>query len=101
MAATISHDIRLTSLADIVEALDGPIAITECSSATHNRCELTKLCPARSNLQLINQAVLGALDNITLAQMTRPLKEEIVFKDRPAKDNHGSINDYQLSTLNQ
>ena len=72
------------TLADIVESLDGPIAITECSSATHNRCELTKLCPARSNLQLINQAVLGALDNITLAQMTRPLGHDIVFMERSA-----------------
>ncbi len=76
------------TLAEIVTALDGPIEITECSSKTHNRCGLTNGCPARSNLQLINQAVLGALDNITLAQMTRPLIHDIVFMDRamPGKE---------------
>ena len=73
------------TLAQIVVALDGPIEITECSSKTRNRCEISNGCPARSNLQLINQAVLGALDNITLAQMTRPLSQNIVFMERSAR----------------
>ena len=66
-------------LDEIVSVLDGPIAITECSSASGNRCSHTLRCPARSNLQLINRAVLTALQNITLADMTRPLPQDLVF----------------------
>src|SRR2546429_466795 len=68
------------TVADIVTALDGPIAITECSGSHPVRCEYVRLCPARSNLQRINQAVLSALENITLAEMTRPLPQDLVFK---------------------
>lgn len=74
------------TLADIVAALDGPISLTECSSHSRDRCEITRTCPARSNLQRINDAVLGALSNITLAEMTRPLPQPVLLMDRrPAR----------------
>src|SRR5688572_18882356 len=64
----LSRPAQEISLSEIVAALDGPIAITECSTHGKRRCELELLCPARSNLQLINGAVLQALEGITLAQ---------------------------------
>jgi FeS assembly SUF system regulator len=76
------EDIKLD---EIVSILDGPIAITECSSATGNRCTHTVRCPARSNLQMINNAVLTALRNISLADMTRPLVQDIVFVQQAPK----------------
>ena len=36
-------------------------------------CELEAGCPVRSNWQRINEAVRGALEGITLAEMTSPL----------------------------
>lgn len=69
------------TLADILVALDGPIALTDCSSEK-GACQLTQLCPARSNLQRVNDAVLGALENINLAEMTRPLPQTITFMPR-------------------
>lgn len=72
-------------LDEIVSVLDGPIAITECSSGAGNRCSHTMRCPARSNLQLINNAVLSALQDITLADMTRPLQQDIVFLPQAPK----------------
>lgn len=71
------------TLADILVTLDGPIALTDCSDM-NGSCQLTQLCPARSNLQRVNQAVLGALENITLAEMTRPLPQDISFMSRAA-----------------
>ena len=73
------------NLDEIVTVLDGPIAITECSSVVGNRCSHTSRCPARRNLQLINYAVLTALQNITLADMTRPLPQDIAFVQRVPK----------------
>lgn len=60
------------SVAEIISALEGPVAITECSFSAPGRCQLEQLCPVASNWQKINQAVREALENITFAEMTHP-----------------------------
>jgi len=60
------------SMAEIIAALEGPIAITECIDESSD-CSHERLCPVRSNWQRINAAVRGALEGITLAEMTHPL----------------------------
>jgi FeS assembly SUF system regulator len=60
------------SMAEIIAALEGPIAITECIDVSSD-CSHEQLCPVRSNWQRINAAVRGALEGITLAEMTHPL----------------------------
>ncbi len=52
--------------------IEGPIAMTECSAKAPSLCELEPVCPVRSNWRRINQAVRQALENLTLADMTRP-----------------------------
>ena len=59
-------------MAEIIAALEGPIAITECIEEVGD-CAHERLCPVRSNWQRINQAVLAALQGITLAEMVHPL----------------------------
>jgi FeS assembly SUF system regulator len=61
---------------EIITALEGPVAITECIEHSPGECEHEKLCPTRGNWQLINQAVRQALERITLAEMTVPLPSE-------------------------
>lgn len=63
---------RQISMAEIIAALEGPIAITECIEVSSD-CSHETLCPVRSNWHRINAAVLGALEGITLAEMTMPL----------------------------
>jgi len=60
------------TMAEIISALEGPIAITECIEVSSD-CSHEQLCPVRSNWQRINEAVRGALEGITLAEMTSPL----------------------------
>ncbi len=60
------------TVVDIILALDGPIGLTECSAMT-GHCAHEPLCALRSNWQLVNRAVLGVLNKITLAEMCRPL----------------------------
>ncbi|HET6587869.1 MAG TPA: SUF system Fe-S cluster assembly regulator [Oleiagrimonas sp.] len=61
------------SLADIVEALEGPLGMTECSVAT-GQCDFESHCSVRGNWQRINQAVGGALKAMSLADMLQPAK---------------------------
>lgn len=63
------------SVADIIAAIEGPIALTECSQETPISCEIESACPVRSNWQLINRAVRSSLEKLTLAEMQRPRRE--------------------------
>ncbi len=59
-------------VAEIIGALEGPIALTKCSDHDLGRCELESLCPVGSNWQRINRAVREALEKISLGEMAHP-----------------------------
>ncbi|MGL6042592.1 MAG: SUF system Fe-S cluster assembly regulator [Sandaracinobacteroides sp.] len=56
------------SLADIVEAIDGPIALTHCGTA-HNDCTLSAACAVRPHWAPVNRAVKAALSDVSLADL--------------------------------
>lgn len=57
------------SLADIIRALEGDIALTECSQAL-SQCALELYCTMRSNWSMLNQTLQQLLGNISLALLT-------------------------------
>lgn len=61
------------AISEVITALEGPIAITECIDDGPGDCNHEPVCPMRGNWQVINRAVRRALDGITLAEMARPL----------------------------
>lgn len=63
------------SIAKIIDAMDGPISITECSSTS--KCSLESTCSTRSNWQGINHIILDALEKVNLAEMIAP-KPQVV-----------------------
>jgi FeS assembly SUF system regulator len=71
------------SMAEIIAALEGPIAITECISVESD-CSHEALCPVRGNWQRINLAVRTALEGITLAEMAQPKMQKLVTLGRGA-----------------
>lgn len=73
------------SVADIVAALQGPIALTEC--AVHQGCGIESHCGVRANWRVINDAIRSALEAVTLAQMTLPLQRSASLRgDRSGHD---------------
>ena len=58
------------SVANIIEAIEGPIALTDCLDQSNRDCMIEDSCPCKTNWQHINDAVKAALDTIPLAQMT-------------------------------
>ncbi len=65
------------SVADIIRAVEGPIALTECS--THGGgCGIESTCGTRSNWRLIDSAVRNALESVTLAQMAAPMTRRMI-----------------------
>ena len=60
------------SAADIIGALEGPIAITECSGENHDGCARLEHCEVSGHWPRINQAIHTALQSISLLEMSRP-----------------------------
>jgi FeS assembly SUF system regulator len=54
--------------AHILDALEGPFAITECSGA-HSNCGLESKCAVGHTWQRVNAAIRRALTDISLAQL--------------------------------
>ena len=59
------------SVAEVISALDGPIAVTACIEDGPGGCEIEALCPARTNWHRINDAIRSALDGISMAEMAQ------------------------------
>ncbi len=66
------------SVAQIIAAIEGPIALTECSDGT-GLCGQETQCSVRGNWQLINRAVRDALEQVTLADLARPMEQPLHF----------------------
>ena len=69
------------TMADIIAALEGPIAITECIDDSSG-CSHEALCSVRGNWQRINDAVLAALQGITLEEMAHPMAKLVTLGGR-------------------
>ena len=53
------------SAAEVIEAIEGPVALTDCSTA--DGCD--RNCPVSPRWKQVNNAVIGALQGLTLSDM--------------------------------
>jgi len=63
-----AHDI---SLADIVEAVEGPIAMSACSDGKFD-CALDAHCRVKPHMGIVGHAVRGALGAVSLTSLCGP-----------------------------
>ncbi len=69
------------SVAEIITALEGPIALTACIDGTDTSCGSLPLCSMSGHWNQVNRAIQGALEGVSLADMIpRP------FAFEPASD---------------
>jgi len=59
------------SLADIVEAVEGPIQLTTCLDSERHDCALEGGCQVRPHMGVVNEALRGALAGVSLASLAR------------------------------
>jgi Rrf2 family protein len=90
------------SVAAIVEAVDGPIALTNCLASaagadgnapagTAHDCAIEGHCGVRGHWAPINRAVRGALAAVTLADLIRPAVAPTELFSAPAAARHESV----------
>ena len=67
----LARDAADISLVEIVEAMEGPLGMTECSVHA-GACGIESSCGVRANWRRINDVVADALRKVTLAEMLAP-----------------------------
>jgi FeS assembly SUF system regulator len=82
---TLSRKPDAITMSEVIGALEGPIGVTDCCAPSSD-CGIEKSCIVKSNWMKINRVVLEALDRITLAEMTHPIR----FESSPVEWKGGS-----------
>jgi len=66
------------TLADIVEAVEGPIALTSCVEQGRHDCALEGSCNVRPHWGVVNETLRGALAKVPLTQLSSPFVSSAV-----------------------
>ncbi|MDQ2764825.1 MAG: SUF system Fe-S cluster assembly regulator [Pseudomonadota bacterium] len=65
----LNRELSAIPIADVIAAIDGPIALTACVEGSPSGCESQGLCPMRGRWDPVNDAIQKALSDISLADM--------------------------------
>ncbi len=82
----LSSDI---TVADVIAAVEGPVALTACVEGATERCDYAPLCPANGRWNDVNAAILKALENVSLRDMVAPPKTKEETEDNAKEKIHG------------
>ncbi len=76
------------SLIDVVEAMEGPIAIHDCGPGAHGSNTASCNCFMRNHLNHVNLAIRKALRDVTLEDIINPIQKfSLLDKSQPPRDN--------------
>jgi DNA-binding IscR family transcriptional regulator len=64
----LSRAAKAISVADVIQAIDGPLTVTACSTEK-NDCEQYSKCSIRDPLWQIRERIVAALGTVTLSEM--------------------------------
>jgi len=92
---SLSRGADSVRVSEIIEALEGPIALTACVDGTTDQCTIEGSCPMRGNWNTVNDAIRTALSGVTLADLLDP-GEIFPVNSLSKKTNRGPIS-YQTS----
>ena len=65
----LARNPALISVADVIQAIDGPVTVTACSSTEGNGCEQFAKCNVRDPLWRVRERILSALGECTVAEL--------------------------------
>jgi Rrf2 family protein len=64
----LGRSAQLISVADVIQAVDGPVTVTACSDTDHN-CDQYNKCSIRDPLWKIKNRILESLNTVSVAEM--------------------------------
>lgn len=68
----LARDPHEISVLEVIAAIEGKMALTECSTDVSGLCQIEPCCPIKANQRVINQAVRGVLEKVMLSDLANP-----------------------------
>ncbi len=68
------------TMADIIEAIEGPIALTACVGGEASSCTIEDHCHMGGHLARVNTAVRGALADVSLASLSATQRSKMELR---------------------
>jgi FeS assembly SUF system regulator len=81
----LARPAKAISLADVVMAFEGPIAMTQCTDGAAAECGIESRCRVHHNWLKLNRVVIGALARVNLAEMIAAEPPRLVLLDELAQ----------------
>jgi FeS assembly SUF system regulator len=81
----LARPVSEISLADIVEAVEGPIVLTMCADGVNHECVLDAHCKVKPHMSIVGDAIRSSLSAVSLAQLCSPAKAGVQERDSAAK----------------
>jgi FeS assembly SUF system regulator len=75
------------TLVDVIQAVEGPIALTACADTSDEHCSIESVCPVQGKWNRANTAVRSALAEVTLADMV----EDVAAFGVPAPQERADV----------
>jgi FeS assembly SUF system regulator len=66
---SLSRGPEAISMAQVVEALEGPISLTECGDPASHRCGIEPFCEAKASWDPVSRAIQVALEQVPLSSI--------------------------------
>ncbi|MCA1584668.1 MAG: SUF system Fe-S cluster assembly regulator [Acidobacteria bacterium] len=70
------------SVADVIQAVDGPVTVTACSDQDH-RCDQFSRCSIRDPLWKIKTRILDTLNTVTVAELAADAEQHLAPQPAP------------------
>lgn len=69
----LARSAKSISLVDVIEAMDGPLCLTDCAGKGGAECIIEGECRVRGHWRRINDAVRKSFASLSIAEMAEPL----------------------------
>ena len=90
----LARSVGMISLVQIVEAMEGPIAVDDCVDGAQDPCMASNCCFMSRNRNRVNLAVRNALEDVSLEDLIDPT-QLIAPTDSERAENH-QVTEYQV-----
>lgn len=78
---TLARPLSDITIADVVAAIDGPIAITACAESLEDDCDFAAFCSHKGLWDPVNIAIRGTLEEMSLHDMLRAKNEKSLKRE--------------------
>jgi Rrf2 family protein len=75
----LARDPKQISAFEVINAIDGPLAITSCVT-TRGECEQATTCTVREPLRRVNDSILQILKAVTVSQLSEDSSEPVLVE---------------------